>query len=298
MQVLPPNYSEHYTCDLHTHSTASDGELSPKALMQYAARQKLTHLALTDHDTLAGLSAAAAMQSITGVTLIPGVELSLTWAQQTVHIVGLGVDQNAKTLTALITQIQALREKRAEAICAKLAKIGLDIDWRTIPTQSIGRSHIAMAMVAAGWVKDHAKAFQHYLKAGKRAYVKVHWPALEEGVHAICAAGGIAVLAHPGAYKISHAKMRRLIEDFKAAGGEGIEVITASRMQAGDQSALARARQYDLYASAGSDFHRLSWSWRQLGQLASMPEDVVPIWQAPQLNRYFSESFDNISPIS
>lgn len=256
--------------------------------MLHARNQGVTHLALTDHDTLEGIRDAQHMEVETDIKLIPGVELSVMWQQRTLHIVGLGVDTENPVLNAFIERVQAARQLRAEAICHKLAKIGLEIDWQAIQTHSIGRSHIAMAMVEAGWVADHAKAFQYYLKQGKKAYVKAQWLALEEGVGAITAAGGIAVLAHPGAYKMSHAKMRRLIEDFKAAGGEGIEVVTSAQAQAGDQSAQARARQYDLYASQGSDFHHLTWPWRQLGRLAPMPEDLTPIWQAPQLQGYFS----------
>ncbi|SIN94177.1 hypothetical protein SAMN05443662_1064 [Sulfurivirga caldicuralii] len=275
--------------DLHSHSTASDGGLAPDELVWHAHNQGVTHLALTDHDTCAGIEAARQAAKSAGITLIPGIELSVSWAGRTIHVVGLGIDPAAPALQAFIKQVQAARQARAEAICDRLQKIGLTLDWRSIETHSIGRSHLAMAMVAAGWVKDHQKAFDYYLKQGKKGWVRAEWPALEDGVAAITAAGGIAVLAHPGVYTLSHAKMRALIEDFMAAGGEGIEVSTRAQVDKALQSAAERARQYGLYASQGSDFHHLAWRWRSLGRLAALPPELTPIMSASQLRPYFKD---------
>ncbi len=258
--------------------------------MLHAHQQGVTHLALTDHDTVAGIAAAQRVADQMGLRLIPGVELSVLWEKHTIHIVGLGIDAGHPSLTRFMAQVQQMRRARAERICHKLAGLGLDIDWRAIETDSIGRGHIAGALVASGWVRDHASAFQHYLKMGKKAYVKARWPALEEGVAAIVAAGGVAVLAHPGSYRLSNGKLNRLIEAFKAAGGTAIEVITAAWAHPNDQGAAVRARRFELYASVGSDFHHLDWRWRQLGRLAKLPPDLTPVWQAPSLQPYFREA--------
>lgn len=261
--------------------------MTPEALVLRAHQQGVSHLALTDHDTVAGLSAAQAAARKTGLTLIPGVELSVLWEKHTIHVVGLGIDPDHPALTQFMARVQQARQARAERICHKLSRLGLHIDWRAIDTHSIGRGHIAQAMVAAGWVKDHAKAFQHYLKMGKKAYVKAHWPELAAGVEAITASGGVAVLAHPGGYRLSNGKLNRLIEAFKAAGGTAIEVITAAHTTPQDQGAAARARRFELYASCGSDFHHPDWPWRQLGRLAKLPDDLTPVWRSPQLQPYF-----------
>ncbi len=273
--------------DLHTHSTASDGGLTPDALVSHAYNQGVTHLALTDHDTCAGLVSAQQAAQKLGICLIPGIELSVNWQGRTIHIVGLAIDPRNGMLQSFIEQVQQARQQRAQAICERLRPLGLSLDWHAIETHSIGRSHLAQAMVAAGWVKDHQKAFDQYLKQGKKGWVRPQWPAFEVGVQAIVAAGGIAVLAHPSVYTLSHAKMRALIEDFIAAGGEGIEVVTRAHPDKALQSAAERARQYGLFASLGSDFHHLAWRWRALGRLATLPDDLMPIMSAPQLKSYF-----------
>ncbi|HIQ39880.1 MAG TPA: PHP domain-containing protein [Sulfurivirga caldicuralii] len=282
-----PQQSANYSVDLHSHSTASDGALAPEALVLHASNQGVTHLALTDHDTVAGIEPARQAARALGLTLIPGVELSVLWEKHTIHIVGLGIRPDHPALTQFMDQVRQARQDRAERICYKLAKLGVNIDWRAVETHSIGRSHIAHALVACGWVKDHAKAFQYYLKMGKKAYVKAQWPALEEGVAAILAAGGVAVLAHPGSYRLSNGKLNRLLQAFRGAGGTAIEVITAAHTHPNDQGAAARARRFQLYASCGSDFHHPDWRWRQLGRLAKLPPDLTPVWQAPPLQHYF-----------
>ena len=273
--------------DLHSHSTASDGGLAPDELVWHARNQGVTHLALTDHDTCAGLVRAEEAARAAGLPLIPGGELSVSWRGHTRHVVGLGIDAEAPGLQGFMAQVQRARQQRAQAICDRLAKIGLALDWRAIDTASIGRSHLAMALVKAGWAKDHQKAFDHYLKQGRKGWVRAQWPSLESGVEAIVSAGGIAVLAHPAVYRLSHARMRDLLAAFRSAGGEGIEVVTRSHVDKGLQSAAERARQYGLYASMGSDFHHLEWRWRALGRLAALPDDLAPIMSAPQLKAYF-----------
>ena len=250
----------------------------------------VSHLALTDHDTTAGIDEARTAARSLGITLIPGAELSVSWQGQTLHVVGLGLNTESEALKRFLKATRTLREARAEAICGKLAKIGLEIDWRSIDTHSIGRGHIAQVLIERGWVRTHQQAFDHYLKRGRKGHVRAEWLSLETGVAAIRAAGGIAVLAHPGVYRMTHSKMRRLLAAFRDAGGEGIEVITGANGSPADQSAAERARQFDLFASMGSDFHHPDWPWRQLGRLKSLPDGVRPIWEAPQLEPYFQDA--------
>lgn len=247
----------------------------------------VSHLALTDHDTTAGMDEARAATKSLGITLIPGAELSVSWQGQTLHVVGLGLNTEAEDLKQFLKATRVLRQARAEAICDKLARIGLEIDWRAIATHSIGRGHIAQALIERGWVRTQQQAFDHYLKRGRKGHVRAEWLPLEAGVAAIRAAGGVAVLAHPGVYRMTHSKMRRLLTAFRDAGGEGIEVVTGAHGSPADQSAAERARQFDLFASMGSDFHHPDRPWRQLGRLKSLPHDVRPIWNAPQLEPYF-----------
>lgn len=266
--------------DLHCHSHFSDGELAPAELVARAAAQGVTHLALTDHDTTAGI--AAAEQAIAAqelpLQLIPGVEITCRWEAFEIHLVGLNVEVTHPALVNLLEQQQAMRQQRYEAMLAKLHKAGIEVTpplaaELTMPT----RKHLADALVEQGWVKDVETAFRRYLGKGQQAYIATDWCSLADAATAVQAAGGKAVIAHPHAYQLSNKWLRRLLRESKESGVDGVEVAI-SQQRPGDRLALATmAREIGLVASAGSDFHGPR-PWRELGKNLCLPPDTVPIW--------------------
>jgi len=275
-----------YCIDLHCHSTASDGALSPVDLVARAVEQGVTHLALTDHDTLDGTGEAreAALQQ--NLVLINGIELSCVWRKHTIHVVGLDMREGDADFAAKVANQQANRWKRAAAIADKLVRHVAGCE-RTVLDQATtlaggdvpGRPHFARALVEAGLVKDQAQAFRKYLGSGKPGDVKAFWPELEEVVQWITGAGGIAVLAHPRKYKLTATRLRALVADFMDAGGEAIEVVTSGQ-SSGDLGFLAElCRRHSLLASQGSDFHFPGASWCELGRIPPLPDGLVPVWE-------------------
>jgi predicted metal-dependent phosphoesterase TrpH len=270
--------------DLHCHSTASDGTLAPEELARRAHARGVTHWALTDHDVTTGLEAAGEASRALGIAFVPGVEISVTWHAQTVHILGLAVDPAEAQLTAGIAATRSSRRARAALIAEKLAALGIDgaldaYEYAEDP-DLIGRTHFARLLVDRGHAAHIGDAFNRYLGAGKPACVPQCWARLADAVRWIRAAGGLAVIAHPGRYRLSAGALDRLIEDFKAAGGRGIEVVTGSHSP--DQYALfaALARSRGLLASRGSDFHGPEGSKADLGGLPPLPPGVEPVWSA------------------
>ncbi|MFW5825074.1 MAG: PHP domain-containing protein [Marinobacter sp.] len=272
--------------DLHCHSTVSDGALTPSELVARAAGQGVTHLALTDHDTLDGVAEARAAATAASITLINGIELSCVWRKHTIHIVGLDMRPDDPGFARQVAGQQASRWKRASAIADKLARHVTGCD-RTILDQATrlaggevpGRPHFARALVETGLVRDSAQAFRRYLGSGKPGDVKAFWPELAEVVEWVTAAGGIAVLAHPRKYKLTATRLRELVADFRAAGGEGIEVVTSGQ-SSGDLGFLTElCRRQDMLASRGSDFHFPGASWCELGRIPPLPEGLTPVWQ-------------------
>lgn len=273
--------------DLHTHSYYSDGELSPDALLSHAAARGVTCLALTDHDTVDGLIEAQTAAKAQGLSFVNGAEISVTWNDKTIHIVGLSINPMEPNLQAGLLHHQQLRDMRAQAIGERLAAIGIPGAHEGAAKYAkhgvITRPHFAHYLVEQGVVKDMAAAFKHYLGKDKPGFVPLVWAALEEGVQWILQAGGVAIIAHPLRYRLSKSKLRRLIQDFKNAGGHGIEVVTSRHDPAGQQRAEQLCREFDLYAGAGSDFHGPS-TWANLGGLAPIAEDCRAIWEHPQWN--------------
>lgn len=274
--------------DLHSHSTASDGCLSPTALVARARAQGLTTLALTDHDTTAGLPEAQAAAAVQGLRLVSGVEVSTTWARRDFHIVGLGVDPAHRGLQALLAEIDALRRERAQAIGRKLARHGMPGAFAGASARAgaaaITRSHYAGWLVAEGHVNTPSEAFHKWLRKGRPAGVGTRWPGMAQAVACIREAGGVAVLAHPLAYGLTGAWMRRVLSAFREAGGEAMEVACGTRPQAADVARLAEwARRYRLLASQGSDFHHPDNPWLELGRLPPLPGDLTPVWHHPAL---------------
>ncbi|WP_372996810.1 PHP domain-containing protein [Marinobacter sp.] len=270
--------------DLHCHSTASDGALSPAALVERAAGHGVSHLSLTDHDTVAGLAEAESAARECGVVLIPGVELSCLWKSRTIHIVGLDFDPEAPDFRRALQGQNENRWARARMIAERLGKLGID-DLLGKATEVAGgdvpgRPHFAAVLTEAGVVRNAAQAFKRYLGNGKTGDVKAYWPELSEVVRWINEAGGIAVLAHPRKYQLTATKLRELTADFRRAGGRAIEVSTSGQ-SSGDLGFLAElCRKEKLLASQGSDFHFPGAPWCELGRIMKMPDGLEPVWHS------------------
>jgi predicted metal-dependent phosphoesterase TrpH len=269
--------------DLHCHSTASDGSLSPTELVKRAHQQGVTELALTDHDTTAGLAEAEDCAINTGIKLIFGIELSTNWHDQCFHIVGLGIDPAHPPLAEATQNLQRTRLERAEKVAYKLEKKHIPGAFEAVVKAAgdgmITRTHFADFLVSQNHVSTRQEAFDRYLAKGKPAYVSTPWADLEQAVNWITESGGIAVLAHPLRYKLTANWMKRLLTAFKEAGGQGIEVVTG-RISA-DEIGLAAdyATRFDLAGSTGSDFHSPDNQWVELGRLAPLPANIKPVWE-------------------
>lgn len=268
--------------DLHSHTTCSDGALSPEALVELAADIGLRNLAITDHDSVMGIDAAKKHAASRGVNLIAGVEISSTWANMDIHVVGLDVDTQNKALHERLSSQSRRRFERAEKICERLQKAGYGDLYRQVleATQGKppGRPDIAKVLIESGACRTMNEAFRKYLALGKQAYVKTDWPDLETAVIWIKEAGGIPVLAHPSRYKLTRTKLSRLIACFKAVGGEAIEVTTMGQDPSKTAQLAQFADEYELLASTGSDFHSPAMPWVQLGKAPSLPKRCRPVW--------------------
>jgi predicted metal-dependent phosphoesterase TrpH len=266
--------------DLHCHSTASDGALAPRALLQRALEHDVELLAITDHDTVAAYAELDAGN--VSLRLIHGIELSTQWRGHTIHIVGLDIDIDSAVMRAAVAQQAEAREQRAEKIGARLAKLGfsepLEGAARLADGNSIGRPHFAQYLVDSGQVKSIAVAFKKFLGAGKPGDVKNFWAPLEIVTGWIAAAGGVPVLAHPGKYRMTNAKLGTLVDEFRDCGGRAIEVLCGQ--QTADVTAkLARlCNAREMFASCGSDFHAPGQPWNELGACGTLPRDCRPVW--------------------
>ena len=284
--------------DLHNHSVASDGLLTPRALIELAAASGCDAIALTDHDTTDGLPEAEAAARELSLRFIRGVEISVTWppsADQggihpdikptTIHVVGLGIDPASQSLAIGLGSIRAGRLTRARRMGDDLARVGIegmfDDAFETAENKTmIGRTHFARALAARGLVKNVGRAFERYLTFGRPGYVAHEWAPLADAVDWICAAGGVAVVAHPGRYKLSRGEIRLLLNDFRAAGGQAIEVITGSHQPHQYREYAALALEFGFLASRGSDYHGPGESHFQPGKLPPLPAGLTPVWHA------------------
>ncbi|NKN33345.1 PHP domain-containing protein [Marichromatium bheemlicum] len=275
--------------DLHTHSNASDGTLTPQALVERAARAGLTMLALTDHDTTAGVDEARAAAARCALTLVPGVEISVTWNARTIHVVGLNVDPVNPELQQGLARLRVFRDWRAEEIGRRLAKHGISGAYEGARALSggalIGRTHFARFLVGQRLAADTGDVFKRFLTTGKPGYVAGDWASLEEAVGWIRGAGGQAVIAHPARYKLTRTKLLQLIGEFREHGGGGIEVVTSSHSRDEVFTFARHAREQRLLASAGSDYHGPEQPWLVLGRLPPLPDGCVPIWRDWSLPR-------------
>ncbi len=272
------------TVDLHFHSTASDGALPAAEVARRAGERGATLIALTDHDCLAGLKEAREAALAAGVDFLNGVEVSVTWnSRHTIHIVGLGIDPDHPGLVEGLAGIRAGRVNRAREMSDALAKLGIEGAFDGAMAlcdnpEMIGRTHFARFLVGSGHVKDVKTVFRKFLTPGKPGYVPHVWANLADAVGWIVAAGGIAVIAHPGRYDFGRTLTERLILDFKDAGGQGIEVSSGSHSLDDRLKYALIAKQYELLASAGSDFHAPGEGGRDVGYTDDLPPICRPVW--------------------
>ncbi|OGT21436.1 MAG: phosphatase [Gammaproteobacteria bacterium RBG_16_57_12] len=276
--------------DLHTHSTASDGTLTPGGLVERARAQGIDVLALTDHDTLAGIPEARLAARRCGLALVPGVEISVTWGGMTVHIVGVNVDIAHPPLLEGLTRLCEFRGWRAGEIGRRLEhKAGIAGAWAGACHHARGglvsRTHFARFLVEQGQARDMQDAFVRFLKRGKPGYVAGQWASLEEAVGWISGAGGQAIVAHPARYDMTATKLRMLLGEFKECGGEAMEVISGSHASHEYPVLAAQAEKSRLLSSAGSDYHGPENPWIDLGRLPPLPKACVPIWHDWELPR-------------
>jgi 3',5'-nucleoside bisphosphate phosphatase len=271
--------------DFHTHTTASDGALSPAELVAQAAGRNVDLLAITDHDTVAGYLAVAGdyTHNPTAMRIIPGIEFSCRWSGTTIHILGLGMDCAHPAMVEGLAVLADARGERGKKIGSRLETLGfhgaLDGALAVAGSSQLGRPHFSAWLVAQGHVADHNQAFDKYLGQGKTGDVKAYWPELAEVVQWIAAAGGVAIIAHPLKYRFTRMKLRRLVIDFIAAGGRAIEL--ASGYQSVDQTNQIRrlASEFELEVSVGSDFHREGSYSPQLGVELPELQGLRGVWE-------------------
>lgn len=269
--------------DLHCHSTYSDGLLAPADVMRRAAAGRVDVVALTDHDEVAGLAEAREAAEAAGMRFIPGSEISVTWEGDTVHVVALGIDPENTRLTAGLADIRAGRDARARRIGDALAQAGIPDAFDGALTyvtseRLISRTHFARYLVETGHVRDLKDAFKRYLTTGKPGYVPHAWASLADAVRWIHGAGGQAVIAHPGRYKLTPAQLRALVGEFRDLGGDALEIVSPSHTPQQYNDFAALARTHGLKGSCGTDFHGPGESRLEFGDLPPLPAGVDPVW--------------------
>ncbi len=272
--------------DLHSHSSASDGCLSPTELVHYAQQQGVDVLALTDHDITSGISEAKQAADNLGLKVIAGVEISVIWRKQTLHILGLNIDSDNATLLTGLEKIRRARLWRAQEMGRRLDKAGFpdmyDAATAIATDENVTRTHFARVLIAQGHAKDMKQVFKRFIVPGKPGYLTGEWAEMAQALEWIKYAGGTSVIAHPARYKLSATKMRMMIDEFMQAGGEGIEVISGCHSKDESQRIAALARQYNLLASRGSDFHDPAIPYINMQTLPALPNDLTPVWDAWQ----------------
>lgn len=269
--------------DLHCHSNVSDGVLPPAAVAARAKAQGVDVWALTDHDELDGIAEARQAATALGMHFVAGVEISVTWANETVHIVGLQINENDPGLQQGLAATRGGRAQRAQEMAAQLAAAGIPYAFEGAlkfvgNPDLISRTHFARYLVEIGICADVKDVFGNYLTEGKPGFVPHRWAKLQDAVGWIRGAGGIAIVAHPGRYKFSELKQHVLLTEFSQAGGTGIEVVTGSHTPEQYEVYAKVARNYGLLASRGSDFHGPGESHIELGALPPLPRAVTPVW--------------------
>lgn len=274
--------SQHY--DLHSHSRASDGTLAPAELVAAAAAAGVRVLALTDHDSVDGIAEAETAARAAGIRLVAGVEVSVTWQAQTLHVLGLGVDPDCAALQQGLAQLAGFRDWRAEEIGRRLAKAGIPGAYAGARERAQGRivsrTHFAQFLVDAGHAPTVRDVFKRFLVNNRPGFVSGQWATLEEAAGWIHAAGGMMVLAHPARYRMTATRLRRCLGDFRAHGGAGIEVVSGSHTKDQVRTMAALCRNEGLLASCGSDYHGPENPWIRLGELPTLPAGLTPVWES------------------
>jgi 3',5'-nucleoside bisphosphate phosphatase len=269
--------------DLHCHSNVSDGVLAPAAVASYARKAGVDVWALTDHDEVGGVAIARKAAADVGMQFVPGVEISITWANATVHIVGLQIDETNETLLQGLTATRSGRDARGREMAAQLEKAGLPGTYEGAlkyvgNPNLMSRTHFARYLVECGACANIPEVFRKFLVDGKPGCVPHRWASLTEAVGWIRAAGGIAVVAHPGRYKFSAVAEGALFDEFKQLGGTAIEVVTGSHTPDQYQSYADLANHYGFLASRGTDFHAPGESRVEFALLPPLPSRVKPVW--------------------
>ena len=273
-----------YCYDLHSHSTASDGTLTPTELVSRAVTAGVDVLALTDHDTLDGYAEARRAAAAEDIRLLAGVEVSVVWKNMTIHVLGLNVDPESRTLLDGLRGLLAFRDRRAEEIAHKLEKAGIPdalagaVAYRR--GRILSRTHFAHFLHEHGHAASLRDVFKRYLVKGKPGYVRGQWAPMSEALGWIIEAGGLPVIAHPARYGLTRTKLAGLIGEFREAGGVGLEVVSGSHSRDETLHMAALSREHKLFASAGSDYHGPEKPWVNLGRLRPLPNGCTPIWEA------------------
>ena len=269
--------------DLHCHSTVSDGTLEPEVVAARARANGVDLWALTDHDEVGGLQRAAAAAKAQGLAFLTGAEISVTFANTTVHIVGLGFDASDERLVQGLRQTRGGRGERAQEMAAQLAQVGIPGAYEGAlryvgNPELISRTHFARFLVEQRVCRDTGEVFRRFLTEGRPGFVPHRWARLGDAVRWICDAGGVAIIAHPARYSLSANEEFALFSEFRQHGGQGVEVVTGSHTAAECATYAGMAREFGLAASRGSDFHSPDESHTDLGTLPPLPSDLTPVW--------------------
>jgi predicted metal-dependent phosphoesterase TrpH len=273
--------------DLHCHSVVSDGTLTPEALAERAKANGVELWAMTDHDEIGGQARAIAAAREVGLPYLTGTEISVTFLNVTVHIVGLGMDHQNAELFAGLHATRSGREQRAREMADGLARVGIQgafegaLQYVGNP-ELISRTHFARFLVETGVCKDTNEVFRKYINDGKPGYVPHRWATLSDAVGWITRSGGMAIIAHPGRYKFTANEEFALFTEFKSHGGQGVEVVTGAHGPADVVKYSDFCREFGLLASRGSDFHSPEESHTDLGRLPDLPGQLTPVWEALQ----------------
>lgn len=276
------NYAIIY--DLHSHTQASDGLLSPEELVHRAVEMRVGTLAITDHDTTSAIAAARAeiLRAGLNLTLINGVEISTLWENHEIHIVGLNIDIAHPAMVTLLEEQKARRQQRAMQIGERLEKAHVPGAWegalRLANGGAVTRGHFARFLVESGKASDVASVFKKYLARGKTGYVPPQWCTIKQAIDVIHHSGGKAVVAHPGRYDLSAKWLKRLLAHFAEQGGDAMEVAQCQQAPNERTQLAAYAQQFGLMASQGSDFHQ-PCPWIELGRKLWLPAGVKGVWQ-------------------
>jgi predicted metal-dependent phosphoesterase TrpH len=279
MRLLPMDLN----ADLHAHSTVSDGTMEPAALVERAKAQGVELFSLTDHDEVGGLAAARAAAERADLPFVAGVEVSVTFAHHTVHILGLGIDETSSSLHAGLSSVRSGRMQRAQEMSDGLARVGIDGALEGAlkyagNLELVSRTHFARYIVERGFASETREVFGRYLTEGKPGYVPHRWASLRDAVGWIVGAGGVPTIAHPGRYKLTPTEQWALFSEFREAGGIALEVATSAHTREQVKRFATHAVEFGFEGSRGSDFHGPNESHAELGQVHAVPDGITPVW--------------------